>query len=118
MGKCSAIYLPTLNFPTLALIFVKERLPIAWACRVPGTCFHFLLLDAEGQNPLRGLAKLNAIPVCSIGNIVFKRVGRHVLPLARGQRRARNKRRFKVAANCYLRPDKRAVDLVPPLEGV
>ena len=27
-------------------------------------------------------------------------------PLARGQRRARNKRRFKVAANCYIRPDK------------
>ena len=65
---------------------------------------YLLLLDAKGQNPLRGLAKLNAIPVYSIGNIVFKRVGRHVLPLARGQRRARNKRRFKVAANCYLRP--------------
>ena len=66
---------------------------------------YLLLLNADGQNPLRGLAKLNAIPVYSIGNNVFKRVGCHVLPLARGQRRARNKRRFKVAANCYLRPD-------------
>ena len=45
---------------------------------------YLLLLDAEGQNPLRGLAKLNAIPVYSIGNNVLKRVGRHVLPLARG----------------------------------
>ena len=70
------------------------------------TDHYLLLLDADGQNPLRGLAKLKAIPVYSIGNNVFKRVGRHVLPLARGQRRARNKRRFKVAANCYFRPDK------------
>ena len=66
---------------------------------------YLLLLDAEGQNPQRGLAKLNTIPVYSIGNNFFERVGRHVLPLARGQRRGRNKRRFKVAANCYLRPD-------------
>ena len=30
----------------------------------------------------------------------------HVLPLAQGQRRARNDRRFKVAANCCFRPVK------------
>ena len=35
-----------------------------------------------------------------------ERVGHHVPPLARGQRRARNKRRFKVAANGCLRPVK------------
>ncbi len=45
---------------------------------------YLLLLDAEGQNPPRGLAKLNAMSVYSIGNNVFERVGRHVLPLARG----------------------------------
>ena len=36
----------------------------------------------------------------------FERVSLHVLPLAQGQRRARNDRRFKVAANCCLRPVK------------
>ena len=36
----------------------------------------------------------------------FERVSLHLLPLAQGQRRARNDRRFKVAANCCLRPVK------------
>jgi hypothetical protein len=39
------------------------------------------------------------------GSSVFERVD-HVLPLAQGQRRARSKGHFKVAANCSLRPGK------------
>ena len=40
------------------------------------------------------------------GSNVFERASLHVLPLAQGQRRARNDRRLKVAANCCLRPVK------------
>ena len=48
-------------------------------------------------------------PVYPGGSNVFASVGHHVLPLARGQPRARNNRRFKVAANCCLRPDEPAI---------
>ena len=44
-------------------------------------------------------------PVYPGGSNVFASVGHQLLPLARGQLRARNNQRFKVAANCCLRPD-------------